>query len=72
MEYSEDVKNLVKERLMAIPSNVRFSIGSYGEYTPAQLIEEIDSNTPLGKDTIEMHIHFIREMPKIVQRASAE
>ena len=68
--YGEDIKNLVKERLRAIPANVRFSVGSYGEFTREQLIQEIDLNTPIGKDIIEMQVNFTREMPKNIAKAS--
>lgn len=42
---------LVKERLMAIPPEVEFSIGQYGEFTREELITEVDSGSDIGRET---------------------
>ena len=60
--YKKEIKNLVKERLMAIPANVRFSIGEHGDFTKDQLIAEIDNGSVIGADTIDMQLQFIRSM----------
>lgn len=62
-------KKLVKERLAALPPNVSFSVGGFGDFSRDQLIDEIDNETDVGKAMIEMQINFIKEMPKILSKA---
>lgn len=64
--YKKEIKNLVKEGLMSIPANVRFSIGDYGDFTKDQLITEIDKGTEIGNGAIDMQLQFIRSMPTIL------
>jgi len=66
-EYTEDVKKLVKERLAAMPPGVSFSIGDYGDFSPRDLIKQVDKNTEIGKEIIEMQLGFIRKMSKLSQ-----
>jgi hypothetical protein len=63
----EYVQKLVVERLMAIPPDVSFSVGEYGDFTRNDLIKEVMKNSKVGKATIEMELNFIRQMPKISQ-----
>jgi len=67
-DYSEEVKELVKIRLKSTPSNVRISIGSFGEFDRDQLINEIDKNSEIGKATIELELLFLRKMATISKR----
>ena len=60
------VKRLVKERLCAMPPDVSFSVGHFGDYTRDELIEEVDKATEVGKAAIEMQIDFIRKMPRLL------
>ena len=60
------VKKLVKERLAAMPPDVSFSIGDFGDFTRDQLIDEVDKYSEVGKEAIEMQLNFIRKMPKIL------
>ncbi len=62
----EYFKKLVKERLKAIPPNVSFSIGNFGDFTRDQLIQEVELGSEVGKATIEMQINFIKRMPKLL------
>ena len=63
MDY---LKKLVKERLHAMPPDVSFSVGNFGDYTRNQLIEEVDKGTEVGKAAIEMQLTFIRKMPRLI------
>jgi hypothetical protein len=72
MTYSEDVKELVKLRLMSTPSNIKVSIGNFGEFSRDQLIEEVEEETPVGKAAIEMELLFIRKMPTLAKRISEQ
>lgn len=70
MIYDKSVKELVKLRLMSTPSNIKISIGSLGEFTRDQLIEEVEKGTPAGNTAIRMELLFIRKMPLISKRIS--
>ena len=65
-EDKEYVKKLVKERLAAMPPEVSFSIGSFGDFTRDQLMSEVDKDSEVGKEIIDMQISFIRRMPKLL------
>jgi hypothetical protein len=67
-EYIEYLKKLVKERLSALPPEVSFSVGDYGDYTRDELIREVENGTNVGKETIEMQLIFIRKMSKILDQ----
>ncbi len=65
MEYTEEIKVLVKKRLSAMPPDISFSIGQHGDFSRDQLIEEVEKSTDIGKDIIEMQVNFIRKMPHL-------
>lgn len=67
-EEQEYIKNLVKERLRAMPPEVSFSVGDFGDFTRDQLIEEVDNNSEVGKAVIDMELTFIRKMPKLLRK----
>ena len=64
-ENIEYLKKLVKERLEAIPQDVSFSVGEYGDFSRDELIEEVDKGSEVGKAMIDMQVHFIQQMPKL-------
>ncbi len=64
----EYLKDLVVTRLKAIPPNVSFSVGSFGDYRPSELIKEVQKGSEIGKATVSMELNFLREMPKLSQR----
>ncbi len=69
---SEDIdylKELVKERLLALPPDVSFSVGDFGDFTRDELIQEVDNYSEVGRAAIEMQINFIKKMPTILQKA---
>ena len=63
---TEYIKTLVKERLRAMPPDVSFSVGNFGDYTRNQLIDEVDKGSEVGKAAIDMQLTFIRKMPKLL------
>lgn len=67
----EYLKKLVIERLHAVPPNVSFSIGSYGEFTRDELIKEVEEDTKIGEETIRMQVNFIKKMPKMKKLLSS-
>lgn len=64
---SEYLRKLVKERLHAMPPNVSFSVGQFGDFTRDELIHEVDIGTEVGKAAIDMEIEFIRRMPGLIK-----
>lgn len=64
----EDIKNIVKKRLSAMPPDVSFSIGGYGDFTRDELINEVDKGSEIGKDIVEMQLNFIRKMPSLLKK----
>lgn len=68
VQYDETIKKIVKERLRAMPPNVSFSIGDFGDFTRDELIHEIDKGSEVGKETIEMQLNFIRKMPSLLEK----
>ncbi|MBI2559111.1 hypothetical protein HYW20_07360 [Candidatus Woesearchaeota archaeon] len=60
------LKNLVKARLLAMPPDISFSVGNFGDYTRNELIEQVEQGTEIGKATIDMQLAFIRKMPGIL------
>ena len=72
MNYSKNVKELVKIRLMSTPPNIKISIGNFGEFSGDELIEEVEKGTSVGKAAIETELLFIRKMASISGRISQE
>ncbi len=73
MVYDESVKELVKLRLMSnTPSNVKISIGDFGEFSKDELIEQVEKGTPVGNAAIRMELTFIKKMASISKRISEE
>lgn len=68
----EYLKQLVVARLRTVPPNVDFSFGDYGDFTRDQLIQEVEKNTEVGRETIQIEINFIHEMPKLAKRVQNE
>lgn len=62
------LKKLVAERLAAIPPNISFSIGRFGDFSRDQLIQEVEKGTEVGKAMIDMQVHFIQQMPKLLAK----
>ncbi len=56
---TEDLKDLVAERLDIIPPNLRISIGSKGTFSKDELIEHVKRGDGIGKTIIEAEINFL-------------
>lgn len=72
MAYDNNVRELVKLRLMGTPSNIKISIGGFGEFSRDQLIQEVDRGSAAGNAAIRMELLFIRKMASISKRISEE
>lgn len=67
-KYDADIKNLIKKRLSAMPPDISFSVGDYGDFTRDQLIEEVDKGSEIGNEMIEMQLNFIKKMPTLLKQ----
>ena len=54
------MKKLVIARLDVLPSNVKISIGDFGEFTKSELIDQVDKGTPIGEKIAEIQMVYIR------------
>ena len=61
-EISEDLKNLVIERLDVLPSDKKISIGSVGEFTKDELIERLKQGDEIGQKIVEIELSFLRAL----------
>ncbi len=68
--YDEDIKLLVKKRLLAMPPDISFSIGSAGDFSRDELINEVEKESEIGKEIIEMQLNFIQKMPQLLKKRS--
>ena len=68
VEYDEDIKKLVKKRLAVMPPDISFSVGDFGDFSPNELIQEVDKGSEIGNEIIEMQLGFIRKMPKLIKK----
>jgi hypothetical protein len=59
---SQDVKDLVVERIDIIPPNVGISIGSTGTLTKKELIEHVKKGDAVGKKIIEVEMNFLKAL----------
>jgi hypothetical protein len=64
----EYVKQLVAARLRTIPQNVGFSVGSHGNYTRDEIIQNVLDGTPLGREFAKMELRMLIESPKLIGR----
>jgi len=61
-EISEDLKDLVIERLDVLPSDKKISIGSVGEFTKDELIERVKQGDEIGQKIVEIELSFLRAL----------
>jgi hypothetical protein len=61
-EITDDVQNLVIARLDIVPPDKMISIGSAGEFTKEQLIEEVKKKSEIGKEIVDIELAFLRSL----------
>lgn len=67
-DYDNDIKKLIKKRLSAMPPDISFSVGEFGDFTRDELIQEVDKESEIGKEMIEMELNFIKKMPSLLKK----
>jgi len=63
-EIAKEAKELVIARLLLLPSGKKISIGSYGNFTKEELIENINKGNEVGKKIIEIEMDFLKALKK--------
>lgn len=61
-KMSEDVKELVIERLGIMPSTYKISIGSEGTFTKNELISHVRAGDNIGNQIARMQFNFIKAL----------
>jgi len=62
-EISKEEKELVIERLKNQPSNMKLA-HSGGIYTIPDMIKEIEKDSDVGKELLEMQINYLKHLKK--------
>ena len=57
-----EITELVIARLETLPSNLKMSIGNYGEFTKEELIEHVKKGDQIGNKLVEIELEFLRAM----------
>ena len=59
IKISEDLKNLVVERLDLLSPDLVMSIGSSGTFTKSELIDHVKKGDEVGKTIVKMELNFL-------------
>lgn len=59
IKISEDLKNLVVERLDLLSPDLVMSIGSAGAFTKSELIDHVKKGDDVGKTIVKMELNFL-------------
>ena len=61
-ELTQELKQLVIARLNLIPSGVKLSVGSEGEYTRKELIKRVQEGDAVGQQIAHSQLEFLRAL----------
>ncbi len=61
-KIDKDVKKIVIARLEIFPSDKKISIGSVGELTKQEMIENVENGTAIGKKIVEVQLNYLRSL----------
>lgn len=61
MVSEEEIKKLVIARIEAMPPELKVSLGNK-ELSKEELIKEVQKNTSLGRQIMQMHLTYLRAM----------
>lgn len=59
-KIDEELKKIVIARLEVFPSDKKISIGSVGEFTKQEMIENVEQETEVGEKIIEIQLNYLR------------
>ena len=61
-KINEEIKKIVIARLEVFPSDKKISIGSIGELTKEEMIENVEKETDIGKKIVEVQLNYLRTL----------
>lgn len=61
-KMDEELKKIVIARLEVFPSDKKISIGSIGEFTKQQMIENVEDETAVGEKIVEIQLNYLRSL----------
>lgn len=61
-KIDEELKKIVIARLEVFPSDKKISIGSVGEFTKQEMIENVEQETEVGEKIIEIQLNYLRSL----------
>lgn len=61
-KIDEEFKKIVIARLEVFPSDKKISIGSVGEFTKEEMIENVERGTDVGEKIIEIQLNYLRSL----------
>ena len=59
-KLNKERKDIVIARLNVLPGNRKIAIGSYGSFTPQELIQHVKSDDELGQKVVSIQLAFIK------------
>ena len=65
---TEEIKQLVIERLRRIPSGKKISIGADGDFTGDELIKFVETNDTVGDKIIKMQLEYLRSLKDLLNQ----
>ena len=65
-KYSEDIRQLVIQRVKAMPVNIKLYFGSNIKLSQNEIIEAIENDEEIGREIIEMHLKYLRAIKNMV------
>ena len=60
--YSDEIKQLVIERLKTIPPDKKISIGKEGDFTISELIDSVNRKDRVGQKITEVQMEFLQSL----------
>lgn len=61
-KIDEEAKKIVIARLEIFPSDKKISIGSIGELTKQEMIENVENETDIGDKIVEVQLNYLRSL----------
>lgn len=65
---TEEIKQLVIERLRRIPAGKKISIGGDGDFTGDELIKFVETNDKVGDKIIKMQLEYLRSLKDLLNQ----
>lgn len=58
----KEIRDLVVARLQSLPSNRKISIGSDGEFTKEELVQDVRNGGSIGNKIIEIQLSYLKSL----------